>query len=142
MDQLLRLLRARCYHCGYLKLHPAEKTRFICKLRLLQHGLLCEARDLEDISILKWKGPSAARWNGTALEAAPGSDEEVEDDSDTLDVKRLEFTKRAIRRARESNGVQSSAGLKAEAVSEERRNVIREFLAAIPNIKTCGRCDG
>ena len=141
MDQMLRILRARCYHCGHLKLHPAEKIRFICKLRLLQHGLLHEAQEIDTITNQNFKGPKAARMNGTATEAATDSEEE-DSDVESLVEKRLRVTKQAIKRAGGSRSKFELLGEKAEAVSEERRNVVREFLEVITKGSKCGSCNG
>ena len=142
MDQMLRILRARCYHCGHLKLHPPEINRFICKLRLLRHGLLREAQEIEDITNQKLQGPKTARMNGTAVEAVTDSEDEGEDDPGTLVERRLRFTEQAIKRAGGSGPKFELVGEKAEAVLEERRNVVKEFLGAITKGTKCGSCNG
>lgn len=141
MDQLLRLLRARCAYCGHLKMHRAEVHRFTCKLQLIQHGLLHEAVDLENLH-LKARTSKATRINGTASDIVMQSeDSEVEDD-ELLQQRRDEFVKRAIRKAGGNKNKAEVAAKKVEAISEERRAVIKEFLAAAPTGRTCANCKG
>ena len=43
MDQAYRLLRATCVYCKGFRLPPKELHKYLCKLRLLQHGLIQQA---------------------------------------------------------------------------------------------------
>ena len=135
MDQLLRLLRAKCAYCSHLKLHPSEVNRFTCKLRLIEHGLVQEVEKLE-----KKEFNSAARMvNGVNGEDSQGSEE---DDEDTLKQQRNIFVRDAIKKAGGSKHRDTVSSEKVEAVSEVRRAIIKEFLAAITKPKTCGICKG
>ncbi|KAI4246633.1 MAG: hypothetical protein LQ352_006359, partial [Teloschistes flavicans] len=139
MNQLLLLLRAKCEFCGYLKLNPVEINRFTCKLRLIQYGLLKEAQDLEDIRPIA-KSHHDVTMNGVDSEQA--SSEEDESNTDDLQERRSEYVKRAIRRAKNENGQDLRTAAKVEAISEERRILVGEFLAAIRGAKSCARCKG
>ena len=141
MEQALRLLRARCVYCGHLKLHPAETNRYACKLRLLQHGLLQEAQELEDVYVRSSRSQSA-RTNGVDGEVDSESEGSTSEDEDSLISRRIEFVKRAMRKAGCSRPKGNVAVGKVEAVSEERRNVIKSFLNMIVKPATCGRCKG
>ena len=138
MDQVLRLLRSKCAYCSYLKLHPAEVNRFECKLRLIRHGLIKATQDLEEIHL----GSKKSKANGANQ---GGSEEEVEEseeeDMDSLIDRRNAFVKHSIRNARV---VKSGAEVaeKIESVAEERRAIIKEFLASVVKTKVCGRCKG
>ena len=138
MDQLLRLLRAKCAYCSHLKLHPAEVNRFSCKLQLIRYGLLKEAEELEEIQ-LKSKRLKMAGGGGSDEE--PESEESEEEDADTLIQRRNDFVRRSIQKAggRKRRSLEVE---KVEAVSEERRAAIKEFLAAITKGKICGNCKG
>ena len=140
MDQALRLLRARCVYCGHLKLHPAEINRYACKLRLLRHGLLQEAQELENVQI-KVSGVTSTRTNGAAGNGGPDSDS-GSDDEDSLVSRRTEFVKRALRKAGAGRRKANAAVEKIEAVSEERRIVIKSFLSVIVKPLSCGNCKG
>ena len=137
MDQTLRLLRARCGYCGHLKLHRAEINRYACKLRLLQHGLLVEAQELENVHV-KGSSPIA---NGVTGGAGSESDQSLDED-DSLISRRIEFVRRAIRKARAARSEGDAILEKTEAVSEERRAIIKSFLSVIVKPSTCGTCEG
>lgn len=141
MDQLLRLLRAQCAYCGYLKMHWAEVHRFACKLKLIQHGLLHEAVDLENLH-LKTRASKATRINGTASDIDMQSEDSEVDDDELLQQRRNEFVKGAIMKAGGIKKTAEVAAEKVEAISEERRAVIKEFLAAAPTARTCANCNG
>ncbi|KAL8689552.1 MAG: hypothetical protein Q9218_004801 [Villophora microphyllina] len=139
MNQLLLLLRAKCELCGYLKLNPVEVNRFACKLRLIQHGLLNESYQLEDIRPIA-KSHHDRTTNGGNIEEA--SSEEDESDTDDLQERRIEYVKRAVKRAQRERGPELRNTAKVEAISEERRILVGEFLAAIRAAKRCVRCKG
>lgn len=142
IDQLLRLLQAKCVYCGYLKMHRAELNRFTCKLQLIQHGLLEEAAEL-DILHLKTRTSKALRTDGDASDTDMQSEESEEGAAgDELQQRRNEFVKVAIKKAGGSKHKAEVAAEKVEAISGERRAVIKEFLAAAPASRTCGNCNG
>lgn len=136
MNQLLILLRAKCEFCGHLKLNPVETSRFTCKLRLIHHGMLKESQQLDDILSAATTNPSPME-NGTAVEE---DNEEDNEEADSQEKMRA-FTKRAIRANRQDLRRNSIAG-KTEAIAEERRAVVANFLAAIRKTKICGQCKG
>lgn len=138
MDQLLLLLKGKCEFCGHLKLAPVKVSRFIYKLRLIQHGLLKESHDLEEF--LSTPKSHSQRMSNGVEEQASASEEE----SDAGDiVARLEnFVNRAIEKAKSVGGNGSKRAEKVGAIGEERRAVVKEFLAAIKKARTCGRCKG
>ena len=139
MDQLLRLLRSQCVYCSHLRLPPIEVNRFICKLRLIGHGLVREVEDLENIHLKS----SASKLRGdSAADEDAESEESEQEDAETLVQRRLDFVRRAIK---EKDGRKVRAAVvsdKVEAVSEIRRAIIKDFLAAITKVKTCGTCKG
>lgn len=141
MDQLLRLMRARCVYCGHLKLHRAEIDRFTCKLRLIEHGLVQEVEELENIHLRT----TASKLKGTSADAMDGegdSQDSEEEDEEILKQRRNAFVTRVIKRKARSQSEVAEASEKIEAVGEVRRSIIKEFLAAITRPKTCGNCKG
>lgn len=141
MDQVLRLMRARCVYCGHLKLHRAEVDRFTCKLRLIEHGLVQEVEELENIHLRS----TASKIKGTGGDAMNGegdSQDSEEEDEETLKQLRNEFVTRAIKRKARNQSKTAAASDKIESVGETRRSIIKEFLAAITRPKTCGTCKG
>ncbi len=141
MDQLLRLLRAKCAYCNRLKMPRVEVNRFCCKLRLVRFGLLKEAEELEELQ-LKRKTPKGAGADRDVGSDNLESDESDDGDTDVLVQRRNDFVKRAIKRTRGSTRHFTSGSEKIEAAVEERRMIIKEFLAAITKVKTCGSCNG
>ena len=133
MDQLLRFLRGKCAYCNHLKLHPAEVNRFVCKLTLIRYGLLKEAAEIEEIHG-KLDSPDEAE-----SESAGDSDNGIADD---LVHRRNDFVQRAIKNLGGKTIAAAIAAEKTEAVTEERRVVLREFLASITKAKSCGSCKG
>ncbi len=141
MDQVLRLMRARCIYCGHLKLARAEVDRYTCKLRLIEHGLVQEAEELENIhlksTVSKLRGMDA-----DAIDADGDSQDSVEEDEETLKQRRNDFVTRAIKKRGGNKSRVVVAAEKIEAVAEVRRAIIKEFLAAVTKPKTCGNCKG
>lgn len=141
MDQVIRLMKSKCAYCGHLKLHSAEVNRFTCKLKLIEHGLVQEVEELENIHLrssnLKINGN-----NESAMELEGESQDSEEEDEANLKQRRNDFVRRAIQRENVSISRIAVASDKVEAVSEVRRAIIKEFLATITKSKICGRCRG
>ena len=135
MDQCLRLLRAKCVYCHRLRLSRTEANRYICKLRLIKHGLIKECYDLDDITFAK---SGAIKTNGVEEDAESGSESDSAKGSVLID-KRNAFTRRALRTATKQN---EWSAQKLEAVVDERREVIREFMADISKVRKCTSCGG
>ena len=136
MDQLLRLLRAKCAYCSHLRLHRAELNRYVCHLRLIQHGLLCEIEELEEYVQQKM-----AKIKGISDSDDKAENEESEDEDDLAD-QRNKFVRNKIRAAGGINHRATISAEKVEATSEERRRVVKEFLSIITKVKSCGYCNG
>ncbi|KAF2147473.1 uncharacterized protein K452DRAFT_314616 [Aplosporella prunicola CBS 121167] len=136
MDQLLRLIRAQCMYCHHLKMSKVQVNRFVCKLRLVRYGLLKEAQDLEDIEVPK-SSKTASKEEGEDVDSDAGSDAEKDD----VIAKREAFVKRAIKAAGGRKKSEWSTE-KTEAVAEERRYIIKEFLTDINKGKKCQKCGG
>ena len=123
-------------------MHRAELNRFTCKLQLIQHGLLEEANEL-DVLHPKTRTSKAISTDGAASDTDMESEESEESVSEEhLQQQRNEFVKLAIKKAGSSKCKTEVAAEKVEAISGERRAVIKEFLAAAPASKTCGNCNG
>ena len=141
MDQLLRLMRARCIYCGHLKLPRAEVHRFTCKLKLVDHGLIQEVEGLENIHLRSTASKLKGMDNDAMVTDEDNQDSEKEDE-ETLKQRRNNFVTRAIKKNGGSKSRVVAASEKIEAVAEVRRTVIKEFFAAITKGKTCGKCNG
>lgn len=143
MDHMLRLLRSKCDYCGLLKLHRAEVNRFTCKLKLIQHGLLQESEDLENIH-LRSKASDPVTVNGSATQQNEESDEseEEDDDEESLIERRIDFVRRKLQNVKDRNPKAWVRAQKIEVMAEQRRAVVTEFLGAASVTKVCGSCKG
>lgn len=133
MEQLLRLLRAKCAYCHYLRMSRREVNLYVCKLRLIQHGLLDAAEEVENVGYRS--GYSAA------VGGEPeGEDPEDDTGAESLIKKRLQYVRSVLKGAdkypwnwnREKN----------EGLAEARREAIKTFLKAITVGKQCHNCHG
>ena len=136
MDQLLRLLRAKCAYCSHLRLHRPELHRYICKLKLIQHGLLREAEELEENV-----RPKSARIKGISDMDDQAESVESEDEDD-LTEQRNKYVRDKIKAVAGSNHKIGLSAEKIEAISEERRKVVKDFLVVITKNRSCGNCKG
>lgn len=144
MEQLLLLLRIRCCFCSQVKLTSTKVNRFVCKLRLLQYGLLQQSQDLEDIQA-RSEPLKPTRSIGSDIGRASES-EESDEDLDGLANRRNNFVERAIKHAIEDASAKKVRPRfemeKVEVIAAERRAVLKEFLADAVKQRTCERCKG
>lgn len=119
-------------------MHPGETNRITCKLQLLEHGLVGEVEELDNIQI-------RGRGVKTSLDDMANQENEAESESEDEDVenlisKREAYVKQSIKRVRGSG--QDLGKDKIEYVDQVRRAVIKDFISASTKVKTCGRCKG
>ena len=107
----------------------------MCKLRLIQYGLLDEAKELDNMSLENFKLRKK-------VSRSDRSDEEVDEDVDSLRQRRDDFVKLAIKNAGGTSHKAKVAAQKVEALSDERRAVVKEFFKHAPNVRACGSCYG
>ncbi|KUJ23101.1 beta and beta-prime subunits of DNA dependent RNA-polymerase [Mollisia scopiformis] len=131
MDQLLRLLRSKCAYCHHLKMSRKEVNRYMCKLRLVQHGLLGAAEEIDNIEIIEKKEDAAS---------GEDSDDGEESAMDVIIRRRNAFVKKSIKAAKATAWEWKRE--KNEGVAEARRTVVKAFLKAITASKACGNCNG
>lgn len=143
-SQMYILLRSACLYCYSFRLKALEVHRYVCKLRLLQHGLITECKAIDDLRLANSDGDSENE-NDEAIEVNKISDSsgihtDKEKTSKINDAdlirRRNKYVSNAI-----ANAVSSSTGQKTAAVLEERRHLIHEFmklLLARPKCDNCG----
>ncbi|TPX13246.1 uncharacterized protein E0L32_006446 [Thyridium curvatum] len=136
MDQVLRLLRAECVYCHRFRLRAKDLNRYVCKLRLLQHGLLHEARHIDAIGE-----------DNLGLDIPGVSQDHISEAGDDLDAA-VDGAIRA-RNAYVHNAIMShqiSLGDirkgKHEGASEMRRELVKEFLKEVVASRQCASCSG
>ncbi|KAG9698358.1 beta and beta-prime subunits of DNA dependent RNA-polymerase, partial [Aureobasidium melanogenum] len=134
MDQCLRLLRAKCIYCHKLKMSRAEVNRFVCKLTLVKYGLLKECYDVDEITL--------STSDSKAKPSKDDSDDEQDEDTKGIIARRNAFVKNALKQAGFSKKRNDWADTKIEAVANERRAIVKEFLYSITKSKKCSNCNG
>ena len=135
-DQLLRLLKAQCIYCHRFRLSRRDINGYVCKLRLLQYGLVEEAGVVGEMGLQKGKG----KGNNKA-----GSDEDDEDEDDEdLIARRNAYVRKCIAKVPAQVKAQQYhlQGQKSPVAAEQRRELIREFLKEVSAAKKCAACQG
>jgi DNA-directed RNA polymerase I subunit RPA1 len=129
-DQLYRLLRAQCVHCHRLKLARVQINAYICKLRLLQYGLVDDVAQIDTVM----RNTSSAPEEGE-------DDSDNEEDPESVMERRLKFVKERIRKAQKHGQNEGLiAGAKDPVAAEHRRELVKEFLKDIVAVKKCTSC--
>lgn len=131
-NQLYIFLRSSCLYCHHFRLADMEVHKYICKLRLVQYGLLLECQELENLF---------------AKDGTPDDEDGESSSSSGLDTdaknrlkqKREEFVELAISTAL-SEGRTSQNGLITETVGEERKQIVQEFYKRILSRPKCDNC--
>ncbi|KAF5027520.1 hypothetical protein F66182_369 [Fusarium sp. NRRL 66182] len=136
MDQAYRLLKAACVYCKGFRLPQKELHKYVCKLKLLQHGLIQETHMVGVIGE-----------NDLAIELGDFSEleSEAEEEGGTNSID-------SVTRARDKYVDKCLSGIKVkrgdtkrgkhEGSSEMRREIIKEFLAEITKRRVCASCGG
>ena len=120
-------------------MHPVKVNLFTCKLKLLDHGLLKEAGEVENAGLRRKDAYDLQ--NEQNAEPGAGDDDDSEDEMDKKEMRTL-FTERAVKKAGGGVNRIAMSREKVEALSEQRRAVVKDFLGAITLGRSCGRCDG
>lgn len=141
MDHMLRLLRSKCAYCGRLKLHRAEVNRFACKLKLIQHGLLQESEELENIH-LRSKASDPVAAISSAVQTDEESGESEEENEESLIQRRIAFVKHRLKKAKRENLTDGIGAQKIEVIAQQRRAVVDEFIRVASTTRVCGTCKG
>ncbi|KAI0424229.1 hypothetical protein F5Y09DRAFT_147534 [Xylaria sp. FL1042] len=131
MDQVLRLLRAQCQYCFRFRMRRAHVNLVVCKLRLLQFGLIDAASRIDDISS-----------ETTGIEVVEDEDMSSYEKNSVIDkVVRMReaYTRRELKNSRIA-AVDIKKG-KHEGASEARRQVLKDFMKDMTKGRSCSTCD-
>ncbi|ODA83687.1 hypothetical protein RJ55_02202 [Drechmeria coniospora] len=134
MDQAYHLLRATCVYCRGFRLPAKDLHKFMCQLRLLQHGLIREAYIVDAV------GDKDCDGLGENL----GSDEsEADEENSSIDSAIRKRDKYVLHCLRTVKIRRSEAGRrKHEGMAQARRDIIKAFLAEITKKRHCATCSG
>lgn len=106
---------------------------YACKLRLLQYGLVKEAATVGTMEIRKGKH---------STEDGDSDSSEDEDDDDLI-RRRNAYVRKCISESESLRRGQSHMQMTKNPVAAEmRRNVVRDFLKDVANVKKCASCSG
>ncbi|OAA68905.1 DNA-directed RNA polymerase I subunit RPA1 [Cordyceps fumosorosea ARSEF 2679] len=136
LDQAYHLLRATCLYCKGFRLPAKELHKYMCKLQLLQHGLVQEAHIIDAI------GESGLA-DADDLEASVSDGSEAEDDTGSIDNvtrKRQKYVDQCLRGNKKT--MRDIKKGKHEGAGQMRREVIKEFLAEVTKRRECASCNG
>ncbi|UPK94482.1 hypothetical protein LCI18_005417 [Fusarium solani-melongenae] len=136
MDQAYRLLKSACVYCKGFRLPQKELHKYVCKLKLLQHGLIQEAHIV-----------GAIGENDLAIELGDfsGLESEAEEEGDSNSIDNVtrardRYVDKCLRGIKVKRG-ETKRG-KHEGASEMRRDIIKEFLTEITKRRICASCGG
>ncbi|KAJ9054084.1 hypothetical protein DSO57_1018210 [Entomophthora muscae] len=123
-DEVMSLLRSKCFFCHRLRLDAQKRALFLGKFRLLKEGLVIEARSLDEFS--------------------PSSDLDVEGEDKMTSKKNNEAYVEGIKHLVESIISQSKKEgyTKTNASHCEFLALAREVLVACRKGKVCASCKG
>ncbi|KAJ5167132.1 DNA-directed RNA polymerase I subunit [Penicillium canariense] len=135
-DHIYRLLRAQCVYCHRLQMSRNQVNMYICKLRLLQYGLIDEVAKVDAMEAIKGVKSKAGKATGD------DSDEE-EDDAESIMEKRNAFVNRCIKEAKKDGRLEGlMAGAKNPIAAEARRDLVKTFFKDINSYRKCTNCSG
>jgi DNA-directed RNA polymerase I subunit RPA1 len=114
-----------------------QVNMYVCKLRLLQYGLIDEVAVVDTMGSVK----------GVKSKAAKGKEQDSDDDDEPDDEdfmkKRTDYVSRCIREAKKSGKLDGlMAGGLNPIAAEARRELVKTFLKDINSFKKCANCSG
>ena len=139
MPHLLVLLKSKCVYCRHLKLHPGDRNRIFCKLRLVEYGLVKDADELDAIT-LETTSTKIDGVNGHASE--DDSEDQANSNLEVLQRRQNEHVRRTLKKHGGKRQLETIERTKVESISESRRFIIKELFAACTRAKYCGTCKG
>lgn len=140
-NQMYLFLRASCLYCHRLRLGDMEVHHTMCKLRLIQYGLLLECQELENMFA---KDSDSGAANDTEVDADTADGKSSFEGADLsskskIKARREQFVEECIAKALADSRTTAN-GLVTETVGEERKMTIHEFYRRMTLKKTCDHC--
>lgn len=116
----------------------SQVNLYICKLRLLQCGLVDEVAEVDTIGSVK-----GAKSKSRKSKDNDSDDDEEEDDVETSMEKRTAYVNRRIKEAKKDGRLDGlMAGAKNPIAAEQRRDLVKSFLKDINANRKCANCSG
>lgn len=132
MDQVLRFLRSQCIYCHGFRLSRRDVHAYVCKFRLLQHGLLHEAAMIDSY------GEDTLGMDSNA----PGADSEAEEEGNASVDSTIKAREKFVAAALRTTKHRGLGSQKHEGATQMRRMVIKQFLSDIVKSGKCATCQG
>lgn len=129
-------------YCHRFRLKYTEVDRHVCKLKLLQHGLMLESMEIDNINLASLEDDADEMEEDEDEIGHKSSTKKKESGRDLreLQEKRHRFVDEAIERAI-AEGRSSKSGVHTSSVQDERKALVRDFykmLLARPKCDNCG----
>lgn len=115
----------------------SQVNLYICKLRLLQYGLVDEVAEVDALGSVNGAKSKPGKSNGDDL------DDDEEEDDETIMEKRTAYVNRRIKEAKKVGRLDGlMAGAKNPIAAEQRRDLVKTFLKDINANRKCANCSG
>lgn len=132
---MMVLLKAACVYCHHFRLKTAEVHRFACKLKLLFHGLILEAEEVDNVG----RGTISIGKDIVINDEEDNSGNEGDDEEavvERLIKKRETFVRRALQGVGKASYIEG----KTQAAAEERKELVRDCLRSLGRAQRCENC--
>ena len=134
INQAYALLKAQCFNCRRLRIPRDESHRLLFKLKLIRHGLLKQAEELDDVVF-------ASVHAEHQVVNEEDEDSDPEDDADGIAngiAKKEKYTRKQIREAISEGSI---TNVLTEGAAQARRRVVQTLMAALANPRKCPFCE-
>ena len=138
-NQMYIFLRASCLYCHHLRLSENEVHQYVCRLRLVQYGLLLECQEFERMFAVDSGSAADLDVDGADCGESASGASLPSVTGEKIKQARQHFVEQAIARAL-AEGRTTANGIVSETVGEERKMVVHEFYKRILVKKRCERC--
>lgn len=138
LEQTLRLLRSQCAYCHRLKMPAVDVNGYVCRLRLLQYGLVEDLKWLENMHL---RGSSKAKSEHYDEGDVEMADEEEEDEEEFMD-RRSRFVNACIKKAKKRTEFKLSELARSPTAVSIRKALIKALLLDMSKQKKCSTCGG
>ncbi|KAF2753803.1 DNA-directed RNA polymeras-like protein I subunit [Pseudovirgaria hyperparasitica] len=129
MDQILKLLRAKCIFCHHFRLSPDTIDYYRSVLLLLRHGLLNEIGEMEQLGL------------GRTRKGEQKDNASDDEDESTNSEERIRFINKAIKRSRSANKQSGQCEQISTTIASARKAALRDLFQDLGKATKCARED-
>ncbi|KAI9310913.1 hypothetical protein BX666DRAFT_2032405 [Dichotomocladium elegans] len=139
-DNLYAIFRGKCFYCNKFRMNRYMMKLVIAKLKLLQHGLIREAQDLDNYENFSAKKKDSQGTEDKTLE------DKMEEDGLAMDASEeyLASIDKYVQDCMADTEARKFAAstYKVTVVNEARKRVMADFMRYCTSAKRCGNCEG